>query len=121
MLGRDVRNVLRLERHNIEMTRGDSIRFVIVLEGREIKPGSRALFTVKDTVWEPAGSTIEEVLDVLEGGRVHVLLRPEETMLEPGDYVWDVRLLEPDGEGGTDVLTPMEYGTLRVLEVAGIC
>ncbi len=110
--------VLRIERHNIEMTRGDSIRFTIVLEGRELPEGTKALFTVKDTVWEPTAPVVEKELDVA-GGRAEVILDPEETGLTAGDYVWDVRVLEPVGEK-TEVHTPMEYGTLRVLEAIGI-
>lgn len=111
--------MLRIERCNMEMTHGDSIRLTIVLQGRELKEGTKALFTVKDTVWEPAAPKIEMLLDVLDGQNVHVLLAPEDTELEPGDYVWDVRVLEEDDEGNVDVLTPMEYGTLRVLEAIG--
>ena len=111
--------MLRVERNNIEMTKGDSIRLTIVLEGRELKEGTQALFTVKGTVWEPARPDIEMLIDVLDGQNVHVLLAPEDTELEPGDYVWDVRVLEEDDEGNVDVLTPMEYGTLRVLEAIG--
>lgn len=111
--------MVRIERNNIEATRGDSIRFTIELSGREIKEGTRALFTVKSTPWEPTRPVIEYLLDVLDS-KVHVLLETEDTTwLTSGDYVWDLRILEPREDGGDNVLTPMEYGTFRLLEAIG--
>ena len=86
--------VLRIERHNIEMTRGDSIRFTIVLEGRELPEGTKALFTVKDTVWEPTAPVVEKELDVVDG-RAEVILDPEETGLTAGDMCGMCACLNP--------------------------
>ena len=111
--------MVRIERQNIEATRGDSIRFTIELSGRELKEGTKALFTVKSTPWEPTRPEIEHMIDVI-GGKVHVFLETEETsVISAGNYVWDLRLLEPDGDGRNYVLTPMEYGTFRILEAIG--
>lgn len=112
--------MVRIERHNIEVTRGDSVRFTIVLEGRELKENTKVLVTVKSTPWEPARPVIEQILDVIDGNKVHVFIETEDTsVLIPGDYVWDARVLEPDGDGGSYVMTPMEYGTFRILEAIG--
>ena len=43
--------MVRIERHNIEVTRGDSVRFTITLEGRVLKENTKALITVKATPW----------------------------------------------------------------------
>ena len=112
--------MVRIERHNIEVTRGDSVRFTITLEGRVLKENTKVLVTVKSTPWEPARPVIEKILDVIDGNKVHVFIETEDTcMLVPGDYVWDARVLEPNEDGGTYVMTPMEYGTFRILEAIG--
>ena len=46
-------------------------------------------------------------------------LLADETRLDAGEYVWDVRAYEPAEGGGTYVLTPMEYGVFRVLAAIG--
>lgn len=112
--------MVRIERHNIEATRGDSVRFTITLEGRVLKENTKALVTVKATPWEPARPVIEQMLDVIDGNKVHVFFEPEDTCaLVAGDYVWDARVMEPNEDGGTYVMTPMEYGTFRILEAIG--
>lgn len=110
--------VLRIERNNIEITRGDSVRFMIRLKNRELAEGTQAVFTVKGTPWEPARPEIEKVIDVVDN-QVSVILEPYETDLTPGHYVWDLRLKEPAADGCTEVLTPMEYAAFKVLEAIG--
>ena len=110
--------MLRIDRHNIEITQGDSVRLKIRLEGREVPDGTQAVFTVKDTPWEPCRPVIEKVLTVLDG-TVSILLEPGDTDLTPGHYVWDLRLKEQTEEGKQVVLTPMEYAVFRVLEAIG--
>lgn len=111
--------MLKIYRNSITITRGDSVRFEIALKNRDIKDGTMAVFTVKDTPWEPCSPVIEKILDVMDG-RVSVVLEPEDTEgLHPGHYVWDLRLKEPREDGGQDVLTPMEYAAFRIVEAIG--
>lgn len=110
--------MLNIDRNTIEITQGDSVRFTIDLVGRELPKGTNAVVTVKGTYWEPTRANIEQTVEVMDG-KVHVMLDPGETALEPGDYVWDVRVLEPAEDGGMYVLTPMEYGVFRVLPAIG--
>ena len=107
-----------IDRHGIKITRGDTARFVIALEGRDVAEGTKALFTVKAPPWEPCRPDIEKLIDV-EEGKVQVLLESEDTDITPGNYVWDVRLFEPEDEAHTNVVTPMEYAAFKVLEAIG--
>lgn len=109
--------MLRIEDKTIQLTRGDTVRIAIVLEGRELPDGTEAVFTVKRGPWRHRETALEKQLTVVEN-KAHVFLESEETMLEPGEYVWDVRVKERDDEG-MNVLTPMEYGRFGVLEAIG--
>lgn len=109
--------MLRIDRNGITITRGDSERFVITCEGRELAEGTKAVFTVKGTPWEPCRPDIEKIIDVIDG-KVNVILEPEDTDITPGHYVWDLRLKEPD-ENGMNVITPMAYAAFHVLEALG--
>lgn len=109
--------MLKMDRHSIQITRGDSVRFFISLNGRDLPEDTKAVFTVKDTPWEPCAPAIEKILDVVDG-QVSVILEPYETDITPGNYVWDVRIKEPN-EGSTEILTPMEYAAFVVLEAIG--
>lgn len=111
--------MLKIDRHSIEMTRGDSGRVMMRITGRELPDGTQAVFTVKDTPWEPCSPVIEKVLDV-EKGMVSVVLEPEDTEgMHPGHYVWDLRLKEPREDGRHDVLTPLEYAAFKIVEAIG--
>lgn len=110
--------MLKIDRNSITITRGDSVRFEIALKNRDIKDGTMAVFTVKDTPWEPCRPAIEKVIEVLDGV-VHVILEPWETDLQAGNYVWDVRIKEPNEDGQYEVITPIEYASFRVVEAIG--
>lgn len=111
--------MFRIDRHGIEMTRGDSARVLIRVKGRELPEGTQAVFTVKDTPWEPCSPVIEKVLDVVDDA-VSLVLEPADTeTLHPGHYVWDLRLKEPRDDGGQEVLTPMEYAAFKIVEAIG--
>lgn len=109
--------MLKINGYNVELTRGDSVRFMIRLMERKLAEGSKAVFTVKDTPWEPCMPAIEKELDVTDG-RVSVVLEPYETDITPGHYVWDLRVKEA-AEDGVHVLTPMEYAAFVVKEAIG--
>ena len=110
--------MLNIDGHSIEVTRGDSVRLMVHLKGREFPEGTKAVFTVKDTVWEPCRPVIEKVMEVMDGA-VSVILEPGDTDIVAGHYVWDLRLKEPSENGMQEVLTPMEYAAFRVLEAIG--
>lgn len=111
--------MLTIDRHNIALTRGDSGRLMIRIKGRELAEGAQAVFTVKDTPWEPCDPVIEKVLDVVDGA-VSLVLEPEDTeQMHAGHYVWDLRLKEPREDGRHDVLTPMEYAAFKIVEAIG--
>lgn len=110
--------MLRIERNGLAITRGDSFRLMIRLGGRELAEGTQALFTVKDTPWEPCAPVIEKLIDVMDHS-VSVVLAPEETDITPGHYVWDLRIKEPTSDGRTEVITPMEYAAFHVMEAVG--
>ena len=109
--------MLKIDRMGIQITRGDTVRFVIALEGREVADGTKAIFTVKSTPWEPCQPEIEKTISV-EDGKVYVMLDRAETDFAPGHYVWDVRVLEPEN-GKKNMITPMEYAAFRVVEAIG--
>ena len=62
----------RLDGHNIELTRGDSLLLLITLPGRELPQGTLAVFTVKT---HPRSETaiLTKALPV-ENGRVELEL-----------------------------------------------
>ena len=109
--------MLEINGHGITVTRGDSVRFAIKCTERDLAEGTKAVFTVKSTPWEPCRPDIEKNCDVIDG-LVHVILNPIDTDIVPGNYVWDVRLKEP-AEDNTNVLTPMMYAAFRVVEAIG--
>ena len=110
--------MLIIDNNGIAITRGDSMRLMVRLSNRELPAGTQALFTVKDTPWEPCAHVIEKLIDVMDGC-VSVLLTPAETDITPGHYVWDLRIKEPVENGRTEVHTPMEYAAFTVLEAVG--
>ena len=110
--------MLEIQGKNLKFTRGDDIRFMIRLTGRELPEGTTALFSCKETVWEPAVPTIEKELEVADG-MVSVILENYETDIPAGQYYWDLRIREPAADGGTYIHTPMEYGTIKVVEGVG--
>lgn len=109
--------MVKVEGTSVQITRGDTTRFAIVLKDREVPAEAEALFTVKKKPWRHDDAIIQKTIPVVLN-KVNVLLEPEETKLEPGGYVWDVRIKEPY-EDGEIILTPMAYGGFHVLEAIG--
>lgn len=77
--------MLKIERHNIEFTRRESVRFSIRLNGREMPGGTAAIFACKETLWAAARPCIEKVLAVVYG-KVHVILTPYDMDVTTGSY-----------------------------------
>lgn len=109
--------MLKIDGYNVELTRGDSVRFMIRLTERELPKGTQAVFTVKDTPWEPCVPVIEKTQEVVNG-MVSVILEPYDTDILSGHYVWDLRVKER-ADDGVHVLTPMEYAAFVVKEAIG--
>lgn len=109
--------MLKISGNGIRLSRGDSARFTIRLTGREVPDGTKTLFTVKQRAWAHAMPVIEMEIPVI-GNAVYVILPPDMTNVNSGDYLWDLRVFV-DTEEGLDVLTPMEYATFHVVEASG--
>lgn len=101
----------------MELTRGDTTRLSISLSGRELPKGAKALFTVKKQSWRHDEPVIQKTIPVVSG-KVCVMLEAEETEIDTGHYVWDVRIEEPYDDG-VNRFTPMAYGGFDVLEAIG--
>lgn len=109
--------MLRIEGTSIQLTRGDTTRLKMRLVGRKLPKGCMALFAVKKGTWRHGEPVIAKVIPVTDD-TVSVMLAAEETELEPGHYVWDLRIKEPYDDG-MNRFTPMAYGGLDVLEAIG--
>ena len=103
--------------YDIELTRGDTLFLRVDLSGRDLPEGTDAIFTVKknvrsdEVILRKRFDASDEVLGIRLSSR--------ETRLEPGVYVWDVRLQIPQEDGSVEVYTPMEYAAFVVLESVG--
>jgi len=109
--------MIEINGYDIELTRGDTLRMRVNLNGCDLPEGTDAVFTVKKSVrsdevlLRKRFDASDEVLSIV--------LSPAETCLEPGSYVWDVRLQIPLETGGYEVYTPMEYAAFVVLAAVG--
>lgn len=106
----------RIIGNDIELTRGDSLVLLLRFGGRALAQGTQAVFTVKRRPRDEQPVLCKRF--GVEDGRVTLQLVPSETDLDPRSYVWDVRLLIPQGEA-TEVRTPMEYAGFTIMEVIG--
>lgn len=102
---------------DIAVTRGDSLYLRIDLDGRDLPEGSQAVFTIKKNV--RSDEELVRLVTDASGEVLTIALTPEQTALEPGVYVWDVRTLIPLPSGETEVYTPMQYAAFAVLDAVG--
>ena len=109
--------MVRVEGTSVQITRGDTARFMVTLLDREIPDDTEVIFTVKKKPWRHDEVVLQKNIPAFLN-KVNVLLDTGETMLEPGEYVWDIRIKE-SYEDGYNVITPMSYGGFRVLEAIG--
>lgn len=107
----------RIEGYDIELTRGDSLTLRIDLKGRDLPAGTEAVFTVKKRVRD-AQPVLLKRFDASDE-ILTVALENADTDLIPGAYVWDVRLRIPREDGSIEVVTPMEYAALIILDAVG--
>lgn len=107
----------RIEGYDIELTRGDSLTLRIDLKGRDLPEGTEACMTVKKRVRDE-NIILQKRCDASQE-ILTIALEAEETNLEPGMYVWDVRLRIPRENGTYEIYTPMEYAALVILETVG--
>ncbi len=103
--------------YDIELTRGDTLFLRIDLSGRDLPEGTDAIFTVKKSIRSDE-VLIRKRFDASDEA-VGIRLSSRETRLDPGVYVWDVRLQIPQEDGTQEVFTPMEYAAFVVLESVG--
>lgn len=100
--------MLRCERNDIHMTRGDSALLSLSVEREdgepyEIQTGDSVLFTIKKSVYD----TAIVVQKKLAGGLIR--LNPEDTKsLKYGTYYYDVELTQPNGFVAT-VIPPSRF------------
>lgn len=103
--------------YDIELSRGDTLALRIDLSGRDLPEGTDAVMTIKkrigsdEVILQKRFDASDELLTIV--------LSAEDTNIEPGVYVWDVRLQIPSDLGGYEVYTPMEYASFVVLPVVG--
>lgn len=108
----------RFDGLDIELTKGDSFQFRVVVSGRELPKGTAALFSVKRNPQDDE-NVIEHLLDIADDGTVMVGLSSGDTDLPPRTYYWDIRVMIPLGDGTFEVRTPMEYAAFTILDSIG--
>ena len=108
----------RFDGLDIELTKGDSFQFRVVVSGRELPKGTAALFSVKKNPQDDE-NVIEHLLDIADDGTVMVGLSSGDTDLPPRTYYWDIRVMIPMGDGTFEVRTPMEYAAFTILDSIG--
>lgn len=100
--------MLRCERNDIHLTRGDSAVLSLRIEredgaGYEIQEGDSILFTIKKSVYDTAVLVQKKLVDGV------VRLNPDDTKsLKYGTYYYDVELTQPDGFVAT-VIAPSRF------------
>lgn len=100
--------MLRCERNDIHLTRGDSAILSLKIEREdgaeyELQTGDSVLFTVKKSVYD----TAVMIQKKLAGGVIQ--LSPNDTKSLPyGTYYYDVELTQPDGFVAT-VIAPSRF------------
>lgn len=95
------------------VSQGDSAYFTITFTGDVPEDGTTTLFTVKKSTNDRA--VIQKYLPVYDGVVDVELYSRDTNKLEPGNYVWDIRVLFSEKE----VVTPMVPSPFVVLEVTG--
>lgn len=97
----------------LAVSKGDSACLSVTLSGDTPADGTQVLFTVKKKIGGPAA--IIKTYTVADGVVLIELASGDTNKLEPGDYLWDLRLIFSD----TEVVTPMVPCRFRVLGAAG--
>ena len=109
--------MVEINGYDIELTRGDSLFLRVNLSGRDLPEGTDAVFTVKKSVRSDE-VILRKRFDAADEV-VAIQLTSRETRLDPGVYVWDVRLQIPQEDGGFEVYTPMEYAAFVIVPAVG--
>lgn len=103
--------MLVLNGYNVKISRGDSYAITVAIDGF-VEPGSIARAAIAkragaEPIWQKT-VTIADNMAIFE-------LTAAETGLAADKYVWDVRVIFPDGSVKT-VFTP---ATFQIVEVVG--
>ena len=105
--------MMTLDGLNIEITRGDTGSLTITFTGEDIpEDGTIALVTVKKAA---GGKMIWSKSLTVEGGACQIPLTTETTLLDYGQYKWDLRLIYEDGA----VYTPMRPARYTISSAIG--
>ena len=95
------------------VSQGDSAYFTITFTGDIPEDGTTTMFTVKKDLNGQA--LLQKYLPVYDGVVDVELYSNDTNKLEPGNYLWDIRVLFSEKE----VVTPMVPSPFVVLEVSG--
>ena len=105
--------MIRTNGHEMIVSRGDTASVTMNFSGDVPEDGTTAVITLKKST--RAQANVWEKRLTVEDGAVVMELENEDTDLEPGTYMWDVRLLMDGGK----VYTPIRPAPFTVLEVVG--
>ena len=95
------------------VSQGDSAFFTITFTGDIPSDGTKTMFTVKKSL--DGQAMLQKYLPVYDGVVDVELYSKDTNKLEPGNYLWDIRVIFSDSE----VVTPMVPSPFVVLEVTG--
>ena len=104
---------------DIELTRGDTLKFRVTFSGRQLPAGTIAVFTVKTKAADDEPALIEKRGEVTDNWYIVHLESEDTERAKPRLYYWDIRLLIPEGDGTCEVITPMNFATFMLTEVVG--
>ena len=101
----------------IAVSHGDSAFFDITFHGDIPEDGTNTVFTVKkEIIGRPAGKAVlQKYVKVCDGIVPIDLFSQDTNKIEPGDYLWDLRVLFSPREVGTPVV-PSRF---TVMEAVG--
>lgn len=98
----------------LTIRKGDTEPITLVFSGDDVPDETvEVLFTVKKSINSP-DATIEKKVPITDGKCV-IELSAEETDIQHGYYLWDIRFRYPDGS----IFTPMEPALFEVIGTAG--
>lgn len=110
--------MLEVKGQNILLTRGDTAALTLTLEGDYVPDGTEMKFTIKKAPTDSRALVMKTV--ETESNRAVLALEPGDTQqLQPGQYVYDVRVKAALAEGVTGTYTPMIYGVFQLLDNVG--
>lgn len=115
---RGAAEMLEVKGQNILLTRGDTAALTLTLEGDYVPDGTEMKFTIKKAPTDSRALVMKTV--ETESNRAVLALEPGDTrQMQPGQYVYDVRVKAALAEGAAGTYTPMIYGVFQLLDNVG--